>query len=283
MTTRIPNTNQPPTLFFTLALDAMPFVTWIYPELAKLQFEWEWHVMEGVAAPSNCTSWVRQMAPRLSNDGTNGYLRELASFDRRVLHHEKEIWPGGKVQMCNVPLRHLHEPRLLWQIDADEIWKAEQITTMRNLFIRNKAKNCAWFRCRYFVGPDVVLTNRDGFGNNGAYEWVRAWKISPGHRFETHEPPKLGGDQPFVPIPFTRDETEKEGLIFDHYAWATETQVAFKSSYYGSSNNKEHGADYRDAVKGWRALQRNESWPVTEVNAYLPWVGAGVTTERTQP
>lgn len=264
--------------FFTLALDAMPFLTWIYPELRKLDFPWELWVMEGAAQPNNCTSWCKPMPPRLSTDGTTGYLQSLASFDKRVHHIEKPIWPGGKVQMCNFPLRTLHEPRLLWQMDADEIWTAAQITTMRNLFIRHKAKNCAYFRCRYFVGPDLVITSREGFGNNSAYEWHRVWKIEPGVKWLSHEPPKLAN---FNPIPFTQDETEKEGLVFEHYSLATEAQVAFKRDYYGSPNNKL-GHLYANAVEGWGKLQRNEKWPVKQLKEFLPWVGEGVTVGRVE-
>jgi hypothetical protein len=263
-------------IFFSLALDAQPFLPLIYSELRKLDFDWSWWIMEGVAASQHCTKWVKQLPPRLSTDGTNGYLKALASFDKRVHHIERELWPGGKVQMCNYPLKQLHEPKLLWQMDADEIWTAEQITKTRNLFIRHKAKNCAYFRCRYFVGPDIAITSRDGFGNNSAYEWLRVWKIEPGMRWLTHEPPKMGG---LSEIPFTHDETEKEGLVFDHFAYATPAQVEFKQAYYGSPNN-EKGSLYHGLLDKWRRLQRNEKWPVTDLRPWMPFVGEGVTAAR---
>lgn len=263
-------------LFLTLVLDGMPFLPLIYSELRKLDFEWDWWVIEGVAASQNCTKWVKQLTPRLSRDGTTGYLEALTSFDKRVHHVPRDVWPGGKVQMCNFPLRQLHEPKLLWQMDSDEMWSAAQITTMRNLFIRNKAKNCAYFRCRYFVGPDIVTTSREGFGNQSAYEWHRVWKIEPGTRFASHEPPKL---ERFNPIPFTHDETEKEGLVFDHWAYVTPAQIAFKSEFYGSPNN-EKGALYTGLSEKWQALQRNEKWPVGDLKKFMPFVGDGVTAAR---
>jgi hypothetical protein len=264
-----------PVRFFTLALDAMPWITLIYSELRKLDFEWEWFVMEGIAQNNACTSWCASQPPRLSRDGTSGYLAALSSFDKQVHYMPRELWPGGKVQMCNAPLRQLHEPRLLWQMDSDELWTAEQITTMRALFIRHKAKNCAYFRCRYFVGPDLVITSREGFGNNSAYEWHRVWKIEPGTRWVTHEPPKLAG---FVPIPFTHEETERERLVFDHYAYATEAQVEAKRLYYGSPNNKL-GHLYASATEGWRRLQRHQTFPC-DLKAFLPFVGEGVVVDR---
>lgn len=262
-------------LFFTLALDAMPFLPLIYSELRKLKFNWSWWVLEGMAAAQNDTKWCKSLAPRLSTDGTTGYLKGLTEFDKRVHYVPRELWPGGKVQMCNYPLKQLHEPKLLWQMDADEIWTADQITVMRNLFIRHKAKNTARFRCRYFVGPDIVITSREGFGNNSAYEWHRVWKVEPGMRFVSHEPPKMGG---MTEIPFTQEETEKEGLVFDHFSFATLAQVEFKASFYGSSNN-EKGALYSNLPERWQRLQRNEQWPA-ELKEWMPFVGNAVTAAR---
>lgn len=265
------------TLFFTLVLDGFPFLPRIYENLRQLDFEWDWWVMEGVAAPVGCTKWVAPTTPRLSEDGTNGYLRSLAAFDPRVHHVARELW-HGKVAMCNAPLLTLYEPALLIEIDSDEHWSAEQLTRLRAMFLKSPKKNCAYFRCRYFVGPDVVINSRNGYGNNEAYEWHRAWRIGPGSRWETHEPPKL---RDFASNPFSHDETEKLGLVFDHFAYATEAQVRFKERYYGSTDN-EAGKLYAGAVEGWRRLQRNDKWPV-ELKTFLPWVGKGVTAERLKP
>jgi hypothetical protein len=106
------------------------------------------------------------------------------------------------------------------------------------------------------------------------------WKIEPGTRFVSHEPPKLeGAGSKWNPIPFTHEETEKEGLVFDHWAWATPAQVTMKMDYYGSPNN-EKGALYAGLREKWRALQRNEKWPVAQLSEFMPFVGENVTANR---
>lgn len=178
--------------------------------------------------------------------------------------------------MFNAACELIQEPGLLWQVDADEIWTAEQITKMREMFRNDPSRNSARFYCRYFVGPDIAITSRN-CGNNTEYEWNRVWKVQPGVRFKTHEPPKLEG---FEEKPFTHKETEAAGLVFDHFAYATEAQVAFKERYYGSENN-QCGAAYKGATERWRKLQLSTKWPTTIGKDFMPWVKVnGVTVNK---
>jgi hypothetical protein len=57
------------------------------------------------------------------------------------------------------------------------------------------------------------------------------------------------------------DQTESLGLVFQHFAYATEPQIVFKEEYYG----------YKGALNGWRALQAVTDFPVPLKN-YFPWV-----------
>ncbi len=261
--------------FVTPVKDGMPFISMIYPVLRQLPFDWTWNVVEGTAAPENCTLWVAPIPPGLSTDGTTEYLDRLSSFDKRVRIFRHAYW-HGKVSMFNAALEWINEPCLLWEMDADEIWTVDQIVKTVELFASNRKKNSAAFFCRYFVGPDVVITSTDSYGNNPAYEWRRVWRVQPGVRFKTHEPPCLDAVKD---LPITRKETAKAGIVFDHFAWAVESQVRFKCHYYGSSNNQV-GDKYQGGVEGWKRLQENHKWPVADLKAYLPWVGENVVAAR---
>lgn len=264
--------------FVTIVKDGMPFIGLHYPMLRQLPFDWTWNVIEGAAAPEACTSWCAPMMPGLSTDGTTELLDSLAGFDKRVRLF-RHAWWHGKVAMFNAALEWLHEPCLLWQIDADEIWTCAQIEAVVAMFLDQKksgnSRNCARFFCRYFIGSDIAITSRGGYGNNSAYEWHRVWKVEPGVRFKTHEPPCL---EKFEEKPFTQEQTEAVGAVFQHYAYATEAQVRFKQAYYGSPANKL-GHLYKDAVGGWRRLQANRAWPA-DLKTFMPWVGEGVKVER---
>lgn len=261
-------------LFVTIALDAQPFISLIYAELRKLpkEISWEWVVVEGVARPFYCTQWVTSMTPRLSKDGTTEFLKSVSDFDDRVLHVSKIGWKG-KIEMVNYPLTLAHGSGdykgefLLWQMDADELWTAEQIIGVWSMFRTNPQKNAAFFWCRYFVGPDKIITTRNCFGNQSRYEWLRVWKVKPGMLFKTHEPPVIEG---LKLNPFTHSETEARGLVFDHMSWCTRSQVEFKSAYYSGANNP-NARHYRGLVDRWDKFQQEKEWP-RPLKQLFPWV-----------
>lgn len=243
-------------LAFTIVLDGMPWIPLHLPMLNRVSADWEWHIIEGVARPVNCTSWCRPLMPRLSKDGTSQYIDSIAGHPR-VRIHRKDEWQG-KIEMVNRAASMVQEPdTILFEIDADEVWESWQVDSIVGLFSDDRSRNTAFFRCRYFVGQNVVTSGRNCFGDN-PYEWNRVWKVNPGCRFSRHEPPSIVG---LKPIPFTKDETESAGLVFDHYAYATEAQVQFKEYFYG----------YSGATSQWRRLQNNTRWPA-RLRSFLPWV-----------
>lgn len=233
----------------------------------KLKCVWTWHVIDGAAAPEHCTQWCARIEPGLSTDGTAEYMDQLQTslgYDHIRLYR-KSLW-AGKIQMFNTAMARINEPSIVLEVDSDEIWTAGQIEKLVQLFEEWPDRNCAYFRCRYFVGPDIVITSRNTYGGHDAYEWHRAWKLNPGDRFERHEPPVISN---FIPRPFTQDETEDEGLVFDHFAYATEKQVAFKEQYY----------KYPGAVEQWKKLQANTKWPA-RLGDFLFWVKDDTICQR---
>jgi hypothetical protein len=269
-------------LFFTIVLDGLPFLPLIYAELRKLpkEIEWAWWIMEGTAAPQHCTKWVKEIEPRLSRDGTTEFLKSLNDFDYRIRAFSCPQW-GGKIEMVNYPLEYIgddtsdDEEFLLWQMDADELFSAEQIHCMWDMFRTNPQKNAAFFWCRYFVGPDKVITTRNCFGNQSNYEWLRVWKIKPGMLFRTHEPPVIEG---LKLNPFTHAETEARGLVFDHFAYATRAQVAFKQEFYAGANNP-NARHYKGLVERWEKFQQEKEWPRPLIELF-PWVEPHVMVDK---
>ena len=281
-----------PIHFFTIVLNGRPFIEQHIRAFERLPFRWHWHIVEGVAELAHDTAWSRAHGGRitgelhrngLSKDGTSDYLDELAHrFPANVTVYRKPggaFW-DGKQEMVNAPLANIREECLLWEVDADELWTDEQLTFARRLFLARPDKTAAYFFCHYFVGPNLVTTTRDTYGNNTSYEWLRAWRFKPGCRWLAHEPPRLcqpnaGGEWADVATlnPFLHRETEALDLVFQHYAYATEPQLAFKEVYYG----------YAGAVEQWRGLQAQKQFPV-RLRDHFAWVkdGAEVNTAASQ-
>jgi glycosyltransferase involved in cell wall biosynthesis len=267
-----------PVHFFTIVLNGMPFMRQHIEVFRELRLDWHWHIIEGVAELTGDTAWSVKGGGRigshwhrnaLSIDGTTEYLDEVQSdYPHRITVYRKGegIFWKGKVDMVRAPLTSITEECLLWQIDADEIWAREQIETMAAAFRLHPGRTAAFFWCNYFVGQDKFISTRYGYSQNPQIEWLRVWRYKPGDHWMAHEPPTLtrlvNGDEVDVGriAPFAHQETEAMGLIFNHYAYVNESQIAFKEDYYG----------YSGAVLQWQKLQEADL-PV-RLAAFFPWV-----------
>ncbi len=269
-----------PVHFFTIVLNGEPFIRHHINVLRQLPFRWHWHIVEGAAELVHDTAWSKaeggvlpadQHNGGLSRDGTTAYLDELAAqYPTQVSIHRPppgRCW-NGKTEMVAEPLRHIFEDCVLWQMDADELWTVDQLTEGRAMFLRSPEEAAAWFWCHYFVGPELVVASRNCYSQNPHQDWLRAWRFRPGMKWLTHEPPVLAerladgtwknlADGPT----FTHRQTEAAGLVFQHFAYATEAQLRFKEQYYG----------YSGAVEAWRALQLRRDLPL-RLKEVFPWV-----------
>lgn len=244
---------------FTIAYNGMPFLPTIFFNLQATKLDWRWIVAEGAARNTHCTSWCNQQAPGLSQDGTTEFLDMLKNHPR-VTVLRNEMW-DGKLEMCNACLAEIKEPCVLMQMDSDEIWRSDDIERIVRTFETELVKS-ALVRCRYFLGVNILATSANGYGNN-AFEWARIWRFNVGDKFERHEPPQL-------------KQTAKGNMVrlgsptFDHYAWWSENQVAYKEQFYA----------YPLALAHWQMLQANTEWPVKDLRKFLPWVGMGATADK---
>lgn len=283
-----PSTDTLPIHFFTIVLNGEPFIRYHLDILKQLPFPWHWHIVEGVAALKHDTAWSVALGGKVSstlhragrsNDGTTEYLDEIAQEDPRITLYRKpegEFW-DGKREMVNAPLSSIQTECLLWQIDVDELWTVQQIQSMHQMFINNPNKTAAYFWCDYFVGEQLVISSRNCYSQNPAQEWLRVWRYEPGMEWAAHEPPRLVKDfndeeQNVAELaPFTHSETQRAGLVFQHFAYVTESQLQFKETYYG----------YTDAVTQWQSLQEQQTFPLL-LRDYFAWVEDDTLVETTQ-
>ena len=247
---------------FTIALDAMPFLPMQLASLNRLSCNWKWVIAEGAAMNTGSTAWCKPQARRLSRDGSTEFIASLKNHPR-IEFVQKAGW-RNKDEMVNAAVKRMSNPGILLQMDADELWIPSQLEGILKLFADNPAQNCARFFCRYFVGPNIITTSSNAYGNM-PNEWLRAWRFVPGFEFASHEPPMLKGVQEKC---ISRDQSAKAGLVFDHWAYVLRSQVEFKEQFYG----------YKDATRHWLNLQSNPQWPV-KLKSFLPWVDEKATAD----
>jgi glycosyltransferase involved in cell wall biosynthesis len=277
--------------FFTIVLNGQPFIRYHIDIFKELPFKWHWHIVEGVADLKHDTGWSTKLGGRVaddihhngrSNDGTTEYLDELARlYPENVTVYRKPegLFWDGKREMVNEPLvSSIREECLLWQIDADELWTIDQICTVQQMFLHNPDKTAAFYWCSYFVGENLVISSRNCYAQNPQQEWLRTWRFKPGCVWVAHEPPTLAEPLPkgqwrdvATVNPFLHEETEKRGLIFQHFAYATQEQVQFKEQYYG----------YANAVSQWNSLQEQTQFPVL-LRQFFAWVHDATMVEKAE-
>jgi glycosyltransferase involved in cell wall biosynthesis len=269
-----------PIHFFTIVLNGEPFIRYHEQMLLELDFPWHWHVVEGVASLVKDTAWSVAAGGHIpdevhdrgkSNDGTTQYLDELkARFPNKITIYRKPdgVFWDGKQEMVSAPIPSIQEPCLLWQVDADELWTSEQVSTVRQKFIENPEKSAAYFWCNYYVGSEKGVSTRYNYAQNPRQEWLRVWRFEPGMKWDKHEPPVLAGidaDGNSYDVgqqsPFMHREMELCGAVFDHFAYTTAEQARFKEAYYG----------YANAVEQWQALQQVTSGS-GHLRDYFAWV-----------
>ncbi len=265
-----------PVHFFTIVLNGMPFLRHHIEMLKQLPFEWHWHVVEGVAALKHDTAWSLSRGGFVSDethlmglslDGTSEYLDALVwEFPDQVTVYRKprgRFW-DGKLEMVNAPIPNIPDGALLWQVDADELWTPEQAIRLRELFLGEPDRTAAYFWCHFFVAPELVIGSRHTYGNQGDIEWLRVFRFPQGARWSAHEPPVLKdarGQELATIHPFRHEETEAHGLVFQHFAYADPSQLAFKETYYG----------YAGAREAWARLKACTAFPA-RLKDYFPWV-----------
>lgn len=240
-----------PLFVYTLCLDSMPFLACIYAELMRLTDRpWLWVCVEGVAAPVADTRWIAKQSPRLSQDGTTEFLDSISVHPRIRIIRQPE-WPG-KTAMCNAALSHFKERGVLLQCDSDEIHTADQMRRLVELFEDDPALMMVRFHCRFMLGVNIQTTDE-----GKAEEWLRAWRFTPGMRYDRHEPPTLEGNHGKS---MSRKESAAMNLGFDHYAYALKKHVAQKERLY-----KRPGL-----LEGWQKLQANTEWPIKDAGDFAP-------------
>lgn len=279
---RLQPSEELPIHFFTIVLNGEPFIRYHIEVFKQLPFSWHWHIVEGVAQLDHDTGWsvaegvgvIDQMHNQgRSVDGTSQYLDHLAAvYPENITIYRKQegmFW-DGKHEMVNEPLiTSIREQCLLWQIDVDELWTVEQISKGRKAFIENPEKTAAFYWCWYFVGENLVISTRSCYAKNPQQDCLRTWRFKLGCVWEAHESPVLVmrlPDGKWVNTaeinPFTPAETEREGLVFQHFAYVTLEQLKFKEQYYG----------YQNATNQWKSLQSKTKFPIY-LREYFPWVG----------
>lgn len=170
-----------------------------------------------------------------STDRTNEILDKLARENPklRVIHG---TWLD-KTEMCNAALELL-EPGLLWQIDADEVYHAEEMVKIMDwMDTHPQCTDVEFWGYHFFGGFKYHTVMEDGrWGNNPPWRRLFRWN---GELWRSHTPPRLERNENIL----QRGDSASIAGMLHHYGYCFPRQVLEKGIYH---NDEFHGQQFEE-------------------------------------
>ncbi len=171
-----------------------------------------------------------------SGDHTNDILRKYVPREN-VLHgrwKEKDEMMNAAVHLIPEDTTHV------WMVDADEIWKPEDIEHVTKLL--ESYDSVAFKPWSFYGGFERYMS---GFEEN--FSWQRIQRWAPGAAWQTHRPPtvllpedkRLGTWRHL-----SETRTAEMGIRFYHYSYVFPEQIKRKTEYYHERDPRGTIANY---------------------------------------
>lgn len=192
-----------------------------------------WIIVEGSAKNGGSTSWCRNANTHYtSTDGTVEYLKQVQAENENVILYTHHKYYSSKDEQFNkgiAILKSRTDKCYLWQVDADEHWKVEDLAEAEHKIWRSMC-NVASFQFNHYVKDGIIAK-----GNWGSGRVNRLWKWR-GQMFRSHEPAVMTGQTAPVELP----------QKFEHYSMVFEKDVKDKSKRYRG---------HEEVYKNWKRLE----------------------------
>ena len=178
------------------------------------------------------TFW-QQQGKTTSEDKTNWILANFPDPDNKIKVIHGQF--SEKDEQCNAYIEYLNDDiDYLWQIDSDELWKAEDIEKMINIFKTEKYTSVDVKSCSFYGGFDHYIGGFERQSGN----FHRIFKVYPGSDWLTHRPPTIKHKPGINTLPERHLDGdtlwERYGVQMYHYSYVFPEQVRKKIFYYKS-------------------------------------------------
>jgi len=185
-----------------------------------------------------------------SADRTNEIIDNFPDPDNKIIIHHGQYPEKG--DQCNALIEKLSpDADYIWNLDADEIFKPQDILTVRRLLAEQRYTSVGFKSISFYGGFENYLT---GFEENA--EFLRIQKVYPGSVWASHRPPRVKHiiDNPLPEKHLGYNALAALGVRMYHYSYVFPRQVKEKVRYYKAAVSQNNCIDdYYEKI-------------------YLPWV-----------
>ena len=138
-----------------------------------------------------------------------------------------------KDEQCNAYMKFLKDDiDYFWQIDSDELWKAEDIKKVIQVLKQEKYTSVDVKSCSFYGGFDRYIGGFERQKGN----FHRIFKVYPGSYWQTHRPPTMAHRQGTKVLPYKHLDGDtlydNHGVQMYHYSYVFPEQVRNKIFYY---------------------------------------------------
>tara|TARA_R110002049_G_scaffold275720_4_gene453817 strand:+ start:2643 stop:3539 length:897 start_codon:yes stop_codon:yes gene_type:complete len=166
-----------------------------------------------------------------SEDNTNEILRNFPDPDGKIKIVHGQF--SEKDEQCNAYMQFLNDDiDYFWQIDSDELWKAEDVKKIIKVLEKEKYTSVDVKSCSFYGGFDRYIGGFERQKGN----FHRIFKVYPGSRWLTHRPPTMGHLKGKATLPSKHLDGDtlynEYGVQMYHYSYVFPEQVRNKIYYY---------------------------------------------------
>ncbi len=195
-----------------------------------------------------------------STDRTNEILQNFPDPENKIKIVHGQF--AEKDEQCNAYTKFLRDDiDYLWNLDSDELYKAEDIQNIIEFLEREKPTSVGVRSKSFYGGFDHYLTgfelNRDNF--------LRIFRYMAGAEWLTHRPPTIRYPESIVMKHINSDELyQKTGAEMYHYSYVFPNQVKNKIEYYKAKVSQHKCIDdyYNLIYLPWMQADRIEKFQI---------------------
>ena len=194
----------------------------------------------------------QQQGITTSTDKTNEILNSFPDPQNKIKITHGQY--SEKDEQCNAYMKFLDKDTdYLWNLDADEIYKSQDIENIIKLLEKEQYTSVGVKSCSFYGGFNHYITGFEEARDN----FLRIFKVCPGAVWQTHRPPTIlyPNNSNIIKKHLNSDELfDKIGMKIYHYSYVFPKQVYTKMNYYMGIGG------YANRISNYF------------FNVYMPWV-----------
>lgn len=219
--------------------------------------------MSQILISEGCVKYWADKGFTTSTDKTNEILANYPDPDKKIT-----IVHGTyteKTEQANAYMKHVkHDTDYVWNIDADEVFKPQDIVKIIELLEKEKYTSVGFRAISFYGGFDRYLT-----GFEQEHEFMRIRKYHPGAMWSNHRPPTIDLPEGAPQKKLGFETLAAMGIFMYHYSYVFPRQVYEKIQYYESAVISQGNCipNYFNAVYlSWVLGSMEERYHIEQVN-----------------